>query len=117
MPVKALMEDLKRPNGTILQANSEAATKIAWALATAAPNVPWRSDCLVRAIAAHAWAEKVNIPCEFHLGVRKTAGSNIEAHAWTLSDGQILSGEIEGLSEFQEFKSVGADFGRLKFHD
>lgn len=91
------------------------AARIAWALATASRFVPWRSDCLIQAIAAMTWAERFGLSAQMHLGVRKSGQSAIEAHAWVTSGDTVLSGALPDLSSFQELEAGAAVDGDLAF--
>jgi hypothetical protein len=65
--------------------------RFAWALAAAANHAPWRSDCLLRAMAAAAWLARRRLPVEFYLGARKTGGA-LTAHAWLRSGDVCVTG-------------------------
>jgi hypothetical protein len=103
IPIDKLVRDLQRFSHDTYEPNPSVANTVAWALATAAAHVPWRADCLIRAIAASLWSRNLSIPCEIHVGVRKDEEKSLDAHAWTISGSCILSGDIANLSEYQEF--------------
>jgi hypothetical protein len=56
--------------------------RFAWAIAVAAQHVPWRSDCLVRVLAADRWLRRHSIRPDFYLGVTKDEEGALIAHAW-----------------------------------
>ncbi|MEH6836225.1 MULTISPECIES: lasso peptide biosynthesis B2 protein [Falsihalocynthiibacter] len=56
--------------------------RVSWAIAVAAGNVPWRSDCFVQAMAAQRWLNRSGITSELFIGVRKRENAAFEAHAW-----------------------------------
>ena len=66
--------------------------RAAWAIAVAARYVPWRSDCLVQALAARAWLTRHGIESRLVLGVPGQKGPRFEAHAWLLSHGIAVTG-------------------------
>jgi hypothetical protein len=68
------------------------ATRISWAIQSAAARVPWRSDCLVQALAAKRWLTREQIPSQLNLGVRVNASNIIEAHAWLRCDNVVVTG-------------------------
>src|SRR5687768_15051293 len=68
-PMAELIAELRSPLDVNPQPNPDLAKEIAWALRSASAKVPWRADCLVRAIAARHWARRSRLPFEFHLGV------------------------------------------------
>ena len=56
--------------------------RLAWAIAVAAEHVPWRSDCLVRVLAADRWLKRHHLRADFYLGVAKDEEGALVAHAW-----------------------------------
>jgi hypothetical protein len=66
--------------------------RFAWALSAAARRVPWRSDCLIQALAATRWLRRHGYRSEFHLGVTSPRGRNRIGHAWVTSNGVAVSG-------------------------
>ena len=101
LPVARLLHDLR--GGADGVPDPDAARRIAWAVAAAAGAVPWRSDCLIRAVAGVLWARRLGLPFEFHLGVRRGAGDALEAHAWTRSGDVVMTGAVADLDSFREF--------------
>src|SRR5262245_47751653 len=70
-----------------LQADNNARGKVdvarlSWAIGAAAARVPWRSDCLPQAMAAHRWLRRYGLRPEFFVGVAKRKDGHVEAHAW-----------------------------------
>lgn len=62
---------------------------------TAAEYVPWRSDCLPQALAAHLMLQRRKIPGTLYLGVMKVSQNGqveLKAHAWIRSGTVILTG-------------------------
>lgn len=66
--------------------------RCAWAVAVAARFVPWRSDCLVQALAARDWLTRQGIESRLAIGVPRQKGAQFEAHAWLLSHGITVTG-------------------------
>ena len=87
-----------RPTGQIVRelrqrslqnANNSACTacdidiqRLSWAISVAAARVPWRSDCLIQAMAAVRWLRRHHLLADFHLGVAKDEQGGLKAHAW-----------------------------------
>jgi len=115
--ISELIEEIKLPINLNGRVNAEYAATVAWALRTAATVVPWRADCLVCAIAARNWAEKLGLPFEFHLGVSLGSTGELEAHAWSLSGTTFLSGNIREISRFREFDFEQFSAFKLKFSE
>lgn len=59
---------------------------IAWAIGVVCQYVPWRSDCLVRSIAALLWARRAGLNPVFHLGIMRENASEMLAHTWLTVD-------------------------------
>lgn len=64
-----------------------------------AARVPWRSDCLVQALAGQQWLARQGIVTEIVVGTAKGADGTFDAHAWLRQgDRIVLGGDI---SRFQ----------------
>src|SRR5712671_132842 len=72
------------------------ASRIAWAVATAASRLPGRNTCLVQALAAQALLGRHGHVTELRVGVAR-ANDGIEAHAWLEQDGRPVFGEPDRL--------------------
>ncbi|WP_086738237.1 lasso peptide biosynthesis B2 protein [Erythrobacter colymbi] len=60
-----------------------------------APRVPWRSDCLVQAMAGQRMLARRGIAGDIAVGTTKNAAGEFEAHAWLNASGQtILGGDV-----------------------
>jgi hypothetical protein len=61
-----------------------------------AHRLPWRSDCLVQALAARRWLGAAGIATRLMLGARKSPSGLLEAHAWLTvagaADGVVVTG-------------------------
>jgi hypothetical protein len=64
---------------------------VAWSIAAAAGRVPWRSDCLICAMAADRWLRRQGRRPEFVLGVARKGGT-FQAHAWLRCEGMAITG-------------------------
>jgi len=115
-PMNRLIKELGDPFNVDAKPNAERAAEIAWALRTTAAKVPWRADCLIRAIAARQWARRIGLPFEFHLGVSVDT-TVFQAHAWSLSGTTFLSGDIPELDRFREFDSDLLTNASLQFSE
>lgn len=86
--------------------------RVTYVVPRAGRRVPWRSDCLIQALAARRWLAAHGIATSLHIGARKSAARGFEAHAWlTASDkGKqlVVTGwDIEGFAEFAAFTATG----------
>jgi hypothetical protein len=76
--------------------------RITWTIPRAARIVPWRSDCLVQAQAAQNWFKRYGIQSEIQLGARTLPDGRMEAHAWLVCEGEIVTGgDITSFTPFR----------------
>lgn len=68
------------------------ARRISWAISCAAARVPWRSDCLVQAMAAHRWLRRAGMRAEVFVGVQKNSHGALFAHAWLRRGDMTITG-------------------------
>lgn len=62
-----------------------------------AARVPWRSDCLVQALAGQRWLIRKGIASEIEVGTAKQPDGSFEAHAWLRQQDRIvLGGDVTG---------------------
>jgi len=73
---------------------------IGWAINSAATRVPWRSDCLLQAMAGSMWLDRIERTYKLNIGVRKNAAGGLEAHAWLTSGELVVTGNLPDLKEF-----------------
>jgi Transglutaminase-like superfamily len=57
-----------------------------------AARVPWRSDCLVQALAGQQWLAREGIASEIVVGTAKHADGSFLSHAWLRHDSRIVLG-------------------------
>ena len=62
-----------------------------------AARVPWRSDCLVQALAGQRWLVRQGIAAEIEVGTAKRPDGSFESHAWLRCQERIvLGGDVTG---------------------
>ena len=66
--------------------------RVAFFINRMAPRVPWRSDCLVQALAGQRWLAREGIASEIGVGTAIGEGGAFEAHAWLRHGERILLG-------------------------
>lgn len=66
--------------------------RLEWAIDTAARNLPWRTDCIVRVIAADRMLRRRGLVPEFYLGATRRADGSFAAHAWLRCRGIPVAG-------------------------
>ncbi len=71
--------------------------RVAFAVRSAAANVPWDATCLPQAIAARALLQRHGYRPTIHLGVERLGDDALAGHAWlTCGDAIVLGGENLG---------------------
>ena len=65
--------------------------RVAYVLPRMAARVPWRSDCLVQALAARRWLARAGVASDVCVGVRKDE-QGFQAHAWLRVGERIVTG-------------------------
>jgi hypothetical protein len=71
------------------EADPAVLSRVSWAVAAAANNVPWRSDCFPQTIAASKILRKYGHGSTIHLGVERVDDDELAGHAW-LTCGEVL---------------------------
>lgn len=91
----AMLPSARRAPGQLARSCDEAA----FIISRMAARVPWRSDCLVQALAGQRWLARQGIASEIVVGTAKGADGTFDAHAWLRQgDRIVLGGDI---SRFQ----------------
>ncbi len=67
--------------------------RVGLAIGRAAWRLPFRTDCLVQAMAAQHWLAKYGIASEIRIGARKVASA--EFHAWLVAGEIVVVGGTE----------------------
>lgn len=84
--------------------------RVAYAVPIMAARVPWRSDCLVQALAARRWLTRQALMSKVCIGVRKDE-QGFQAHAWLkVGERLVTGGDISGYAELPP-----AQVGRIPF--
>ena len=65
--------------------------RVAYALPVMGLRMPWRSDCLVQAVAARRWLASAGVAADICLGVVKDE-ADFRAHAWSKVGERIVTG-------------------------
>ena len=73
--------------------------RISYVLPRISDRLPWRSDCLIQAIAAQNWLLAQGAASEIQIGVENPKDGPFGAHAWLIHDGLVITGgDIEKYS-------------------
>jgi hypothetical protein len=75
---------------------SQAIERVAFIIALLGRKLPWRSDCLIQAIAGRRWLLRLGIETKITIGVEQPEGGGFGAHAWLVhGETVILGGNID----------------------
>lgn len=84
-----------------MRAIIEAIERVAQALA------PLRINCLPQALVGHRLLGRKGFKVELKIGVLKTPGDRLVAHAWLEVQGRVILGSLPGLEQFAAFPALG----------
>jgi len=62
------------------------------------------STCLSKSLVGQILLTKNGYKSQIHIGVRKTNGERLDAHAWLTVDGKIIIGNLEDIASFRELR-------------
>jgi hypothetical protein len=86
----------------------EVLDRISWAVSNASHYLPWKSTCLVQAIAAKAMLKRRGVPSTLYLGVAKNGETQLQAHAWLRCEDRILAGQ-QGMENYFVISTFAED--------
>ena len=111
LPFKNILKEMEfsteSKTSSFLEAEkSRSAQMIGQAIGTAAAHTPWKSTCLLQALAAKKMLQRRGIPGTFYLGVskEKTVMEHVEAHAWSQCGKNVITGK-NGYERFRVMSS------------
>jgi hypothetical protein len=85
------------PSATLTPDQAKLVDRIAFAIPRVARRLPWRSDCVVQALAARSWLARHRVESALIVGVRKPVPKPFEAHAWLkVGEAIVIGGDISG---------------------
>ncbi len=81
------------PSARVNQLPQKKASDIGWAIQVVAKYISWKNVCRHQAYQAKLLCNFYKIPCVIFIGFKKDLAKNeIEAHAWTVAGGRIITG-------------------------
>lgn len=66
--------------------------RIAFVIPRISDRLPWRSDCMIQAIAAQNWLSSFGEYGEIQIGVENPADGKFGAHAWLMHGESVITG-------------------------
>ena len=73
--------------------------RIAWAVSSAGRYVP-KASCLTRAMSMRVLLGRRGLPGELRIGIERSPGSRLRAHAWVEVEGEVVIGSHDHLEAF-----------------
>lgn len=98
-PIKAVLQRFETTTSRSVASAAETEL-VGRAINSAGSRVPWRSDCLLQAMAASMWLDRIERSYKLNIGVRKNAAGELEAHAWLTSGNHVVTGNLPDLKGF-----------------
>ena len=95
------------------QNNTDLALHMAHWVARVSRYVP-KASCLTQALALQFLLARYGQGSRLQLGIGRDAHGTWQAHAWVEYSGEVILGEIEGLSRFQVFPDWHQALARLR---
>ncbi|MGN7784851.1 lasso peptide biosynthesis B2 protein [Niabella sp. 22666] len=81
------------PAASLHQLPHKKVNDIGWAIQAVAKYISWKNVCRHQAYQAKLLCDFYKIPCLIFVGFKKEPNKNeIEAHAWTVAGGKIITG-------------------------
>ena len=89
------------------EADPEVLHRIGRAVAVAANNVPWRSDCFPQTIAARMLLKRHGYASTIHIGVERIGDNELTGHAWLTCGETVVTGgeDLDRYTELHSFSS------------
>lgn len=82
----------------------EVTRRVLWAVNAASR--PVGTTCLPRALATHTLLARRGLASELRIGVTRSPGSPLEAHAWVENENGILIGNLPNLAQYKPFADL-----------
>lgn len=73
-------------------ANEAQLARIAYVIPRLSDRLPWRSDCLIQAIAGQNWLSSHGLYSEIQIGVENPTDGKFGAHAWLIHRDMVITG-------------------------
>jgi hypothetical protein len=94
-----LLARMTQESTEVQETNQALIERVIWAVRIASRFVP-RATCLTQALAAQVLLSLQGYPSRITIGVAKSHGGQLEAHAWVESQGRIVIGGLKDHARF-----------------
>jgi Transglutaminase-like superfamily len=90
--LKQFLDSVSRVPAGSHRANQFSSDRIVWAVISASRYVLVDKPCLTQALAVQLLLKRRGYPANLRIGVNRTAGKQLEAHAWVESGDRVVVG-------------------------
>ena len=84
----------RRPRNSTVT-TSRVPTPVPWAVSVVSQHLPWKSTCLMQAIATRWMLSLRGKPSKLFLGTRKNRSGELDFHAWLTCEDEVVCGHFE----------------------
>ncbi|MEB3210528.1 MAG: lasso peptide biosynthesis B2 protein [Leptolyngbyaceae bacterium] len=109
LPFRTLIQRLSamhQPTSSFSPTHLRYVGRCVWAVNVSSRLMPGDIKCLARALTTHLLLNQYGVDTELKLGVAKSMGGALEAHAWVEYQGQVIMGNLCDLSRFIPLPSL-----------
>lgn len=102
LPFRRLYQQTSKDSILLIKRSkrSVGVAKTVWAVNVASRYLPYPPKCLARALATQFLLRWQGHSSQFYIGVRKNGTGALAAHAWIMSEGKVVMGQISNLSQY-----------------
>ncbi len=90
--IVARNRDLRTDPGLQASVDPKVIARITYVLPRISDRLPWRSDCLVQALAGQNWLRARGLDSEIEIGVEHPEDGDFGAHAWLVCGEMVVTG-------------------------
>jgi hypothetical protein len=87
--------------------SSHSTERIVWSVTAVARRVPFRTTCLIDALAVDAMLRRRGVASDIRFGVKPPDGHVLAAHAWVEVEGKVVYGAISDLARYAVLSADG----------
>lgn len=115
--LRRLLARVSQPTAKLQEASQAFVDKVVWAVTVASHFIPG-ARCLAQALVTQVLLERRGYPTQLHIGVARSKGGQMSAHAWVESQMQIVIGGSGNMARYipvplQDVESNASDRWRL----
>lgn len=101
-----LLSGIHRPSSCFVSTDLRCVARCVWAVNVSSRLMSGEVKCLARALTTKLLLNQFGIDTDLKLGVAKSTGGALEAHAWVEYQGQVIMGHLNDLPRFIPLPSL-----------